>query len=136
LVCQITLKEITKKDEKFLYDLLKQRKTNENISHKKMPTFKEHQKFMLKKPYFSWYVIFNSNKKIGSAYLSHQNEIAIWFKKELENKTLYNNVLKLILEKNPRNRYLVNINPNNKKLIKYYTKNNFKLIQYTYELIR
>ena len=135
MVYPITLKEITKKDEKFLYDLLKQRKADENISHKKMPTFKEHQKFILRNPYFSWYVIFNSNKKIGSAYLSHQNEIAIWFKKEFENKTLYDNVLKLILEKNPRNRYLVNINPNNKKLIKYYTKNDFKLIQYTYEII-
>jgi len=130
----IIFKKVTKKDEKFLYDLLKQRKSNQSISHKKMPSLKEHQKFISGKPYFSWYIIYLSSRKIGSAYLSYQDEIAIWFKKEFENKIFYDAALKLILEKNPRNRYLVNLNPNNKKLINYYTKNNFNLIQYTYEL--
>ena len=36
--------------------------------------------------------------------------------------------------KHPRKRFLININPKNKKLKKIIEKNHFKLIQHTYEL--
>jgi hypothetical protein len=35
---------------------------------------------------------------------------------------------------NPKKQYLANVNPKNKKSIKFFKKNNFKILQYTYEL--
>jgi len=43
-------------------------------------------------------------------------------------------VLKLIMKKNPKSRYLANINPKNKKSIIFFKRNGFHLAQHTYEL--
>ena len=75
---QIKLTAVTKNDALFLYDLLKERKPNVNISHEKMPTYVQHIKFIESKPYSKWYIIKFGNKKIGSVYLSKQNEIGIF----------------------------------------------------------
>ena len=40
----------------------------------------------------------------------------------------------ILMKKNPRKRYLANVNPNNKKLISFWKKNNFSLVSYSYEL--
>ena len=45
-----------------------------------------------------------------------------------------NKALELLVEKNPQERYLANVNPKNSNSIKFFKKNNFKLIQYTFEL--
>ena len=42
----IILKSVTGNDFNFLYELLSDRKPNENISHKKMPTFPQHKKLV------------------------------------------------------------------------------------------
>ena len=131
----INLKSVSKSDYEFLYDLLNQRKTNENISHKKMPTFNEHVKFISSKPYSKWYIIRLNNTNVGSIYLTHLNEIGIHVIKEVRGKNIAKKALELVMIKNPKSRYLANINPKNKKSIKFFTKNGFKLIQYTYELI-
>ena len=52
---------VSKSDFRFLYDLLKERTSSTNISHKKMPTYKEHVKFVNSKPYAKWYVIHFQN---------------------------------------------------------------------------
>ena len=67
---QLSLKLVTNSDGKFLFDLLKERDSRANISHKKMPTYVEHTKFIKSKPYSKWYIIFKSKQKIGSIYLS------------------------------------------------------------------
>jgi len=130
----INLKLISEKDHKFLYELLKEREPSMNISHKKMPTFNEHVNFVLSKPYSKWYIILQGIKKIGTIYLSKQNEIGLFLKKEFNIANIKKVVLKLMIEKNPKKRYLANVNPKNKELIKFFKKNNFKLLQYTYEL--
>ena len=131
---KLCVKLITKSDFRFLYDLLSYRKPTENISHKKMPTYRLHEKFIKSKPYSKWYIIVFNNQKIGSVYLSKMNEIGIHLKdKKYENQ--FGQIISIIKKKNPRSRYLVNINPKNKALTKIIKKNNFKLIQHTYELI-
>ena len=131
---KLYIKHITKSDFRFLYELLSHRKTTENISHKKMPTYRLHEKFIKSKPYSKWYVIVFNNQKIGSVYLSKMNEIGIHLKdKKYEGQ--FGEIISIIKKKNPRLRYLVNINPNNNALRKTIKKNNFKLIQHTYELI-
>ncbi len=131
---KINLKLVNKTDHEFLYDLLKHRDQNVNISHKKMPSFKEHIKFVKSNPYSMWYIIKQNNEKIGSIYLSKQNEIGLFMKNNVQGQNIGTKALKLLILKNPKKRILANINPKNKKSIKFFEKNGFKLIQYTYEL--
>ena len=54
---RIKLTKITNSDARFLYLLLMERDPKTNISHRKMPTYNEHRKFIASKPYKAWYVI-------------------------------------------------------------------------------
>ena len=130
----INLKPVIKSDIRFLYNQLKERDSTVNISHKKMPTYAEHSKFILSNPYSKWYIIMNKNKKIGNIYLTKTNEIGIFILKSNENKGIGKIVLEKIIKMNPRSRYLANVNPKNKRSIDFFKKNGFRLIQYTYEL--
>jgi len=132
----IKLKKIDKNDYQFLYDLLLERDNVVNISHKKMPTFEKHIKFVNSKPYLLWKIIYHDNIKSGSVYLTKQNEIGIFVKKEFQDEKIGSIVLKLIVKENGSGRYLANINPNNKKSIKFFKNHKFKLIQHTYEFIK
>lgn len=127
------LRIVTNSDIEFLYDLLKDRDPSANISHKKIPTYTQHKKFVLSKPYSKWYIIEYNKNKVGSVYLSKQNEIGIFLNKEFQCLGLAHEALKQIMKKNPRKRFLANVSPNNKKSMKFFIQNNFKLIQYTYE---
>ena len=131
---EIKFKEVGKSDIKFLYQHLKERDPITRISHKKMPTFSQHEKFVLSHPYTKWYIIFQKNKKIGSVYLTEMNEIGLFLKKDVQGKGLGQKSLELLMKLNPRNRYLANVNQNNKNSIKFFKKNKFKQIQNTYEL--
>ena len=130
----IKLRQVKKSDCVFLYNLLKEREPRVNISHKMMPSFAQHEKFVLSKPYFKWYIIEDSEKEVGSVYLTKNDEIGIFLKKDLQGKGIGFNVLKLLIEKNPRTRYLANVSPKNKKSIEFFKNNGFKLIQHTFEL--
>ena len=130
----LSLIKVSKSDLQFLYNLLKQRDPIVNISHIKMPTYKEHKNFVLSKPYSKWYIIKYGKQKVGSAYITDLNEIAIHIKKVMKKKKFEKQVLKLIMEINPKSRYLANVSPKNKKLIDFFINNGFKLIQHTYEL--
>ena len=44
---EIVLKDVKKSDSLFLHKLLSERKSYENISHKKNPTFAKHLKFII-----------------------------------------------------------------------------------------
>ena len=129
----ISLKSVTNSDIKFLFDLLKERDLRVNISHKKMPTYNEHTKFIKSKPYSKWYIILKSKQKIGSIYLSKNDEIGIFLSKKFQGKNVGNFVLNELMKKNPRKRFLANVNPKNKKSMEFFKKNGFKLIQYTFE---
>ena len=129
----ISLKSVTNSDVKFLFDLLKERDPRVNISHRKMPTYSQHTKFIKSKPYSKWYIILKSKQKIGSIYLSKNDEIGIFLSKKFQGKNVGNFVLNELMGKNPRKRFLANVNPKNKKSISFFKNNNFKLIQYTFE---
>ena len=132
---KINLIEVNLSDAKFLYELLKSRDDIVNISHKKMPSFSEHKLFILSNPYSKWYIVNSGRKKIGSVYLSKQNEIGIFLKHEFRGMGLGKIILDLIIKQNPRDRYLANVNPKNKNSQFFFKTNGFKMIQYTYELV-
>ena len=131
---EIKFKEVDQSDIKFLYQHLKERDPITRISHKKMPTYVEHEKFVRSHPYTKWYIIFHKNKKIGSIYLTEMNEIGLFLKKDVQGKGLGQKSLELLMKLNPRNRFLANVSPKNKKSTQFFKKNKFKLIQHTYEL--
>ena len=132
----VKLRQVNSTDVKFLYNLLKERSPEDNISHKKIPTYIEHVKFIKSKPYTNWYIIYGNKKKIGTIYLSKQDEIGIFLKKDCQNKGVGKIAMNLLISKNTRSRYLANISPKNKKSKKFFKKQGFKLIQYTYELTK
>ena len=129
-----TIRLVKESDFRFLFNLLKQRDRRTNISHKKMPTYYEHVKFVKSKPYSKWYIIQKSKIKIGSIYLSKNNEIGIFMNERFQREGIATKALELIINKNPRSKYLANVNPKNLRSAKFFKKNKFKLIQHTYEL--
>ena len=132
----VKLKNVTRSDFSFLYNLLDQRNPIANISHKKMPTYEQHVKFCISRPYSKWYVILHNNQKIGSIYLSNQDEIGIFIINSMQGKGIGKRALKLLMKYNPRLRFLANISPKNKESMEFFTNSGFKLIQYTYELAK
>ena len=127
---------IKESDYQFLYDLLLQRNSDANISHKKMPTYEEHVKFVRSQPYSKWYIIEIDGERVGSIYLTNQNEVGIFVEERSHAKGIGSNALNVLIDQNPGLRYLANINPKNKKSIDFFEKSGFVLIQYTYELLK
>ncbi len=134
-ISSISLRIVRDSDSKFLFELLKERDPRANISHRKMPSYNEHLKFIKSKPYTKWYVILKSKDRIGSIYLSKNDEIGIFLSKKYQGKNIGNDALAELIQKNPRERYLANVNPKNKKSSVFFKNNNFKLIQHTYEMM-
>ena len=132
---EIILREVTKSDCEFLYELLKKREPLASISHKKMPSYEEHVKFVLSKPYSKLYVVEYKNQKVGSAYISKQDEIGICVVKEFQGKGIDKKTTWLLMKKNPRSRYLANVAPENHILQEFFKKLGFRGLQYTYEII-
>ena len=116
---KLILKQVTHDDIKFLYQILSERPRTVNISHKTMPSFYKHSKFVKSNPYVKWYVI----------HLILDSNL-----QQLTSK-LKDEILTSIIKQNPHIRYIVNLNPKNKKGIEFYKKRGFKLVQYSYELL-
>jgi len=136
------------KDAEFLFDLLKERDSRANISHKKMPTYSSHVKFIESKPYKKWYVVYliefisksqppKTNKtKVASIYLSKNDEIGIFVLKKFQGKDIGKFALFELIKRNPRKRYLSNVSPKNKKSMKFFENNGFKHIQQKFEFTK
>ena len=118
----IEIKPVKQSDIRFLYNQLKERDSKINISHRVMPSYAEHSRFVLSKPYSRWYIIFHNNKKIGNVYLTRLNEIGIFVLKSIKIKGIGNIVLKEVMKKNPRPRYLANVSPRNSKSSEFFKK--------------
>ena len=130
----IKLNQVTKNDTLFLYDLLKNKDPNANISHKKMPSYDEHVKFVMSKPYTNWYIIEYDKKNVGAIYLSKQDEIGISINNDYEYDQIAETALKLLMKLNPRKRYLANVSPKDKNSQKFLLKNGFTGLEYVYEM--
>ena len=93
---EINFHVIKESDYRFLYELLTQRRQAANISHKKMPTYEEHVKFVRSRPYSKWYIINVNGEKAGSIYLTKQNEIGIHLFRIFEDSQRYQDIIKKI----------------------------------------
>lgn len=116
-----------------LYDLLRERDETINISHKRMPSWDEHIRFVESAPYEAWYLICDPDP-LGSIYLSRQNEIGVFVFKEYQGLGYGRRAIKALMEKHGKRRYLANINPRNERSANLFASLGFNLIQHTYEL--
>ena len=132
----IKLNQVTKNDTLFLYDLLKNKDPNANISHKKMPSYDEHVKFVMSKPYTNWYIIEYDKMKVGAIYLSKQDEIGISVSNDYEYDQIVKPALKLLMKLNQRKRYLANTSPKDVRSQEFLLKNGFTGLEYVYEMIK
>jgi RimJ/RimL family protein N-acetyltransferase len=129
------------------YRLLKERPAEANISHTTMPTFEQHQAYLLSNPYQAWYAIVDEDAQtgqfVGAILLTKRNEIGIGILKEHRRKGYARAAVSLIMRMHDpapaipgerRGSFLANINPDNHASIWLFTSLGARLIQYTYEL--
>lgn len=121
-----------------LYELLKDR-TN-NISHKDMPNFYEHKKFVKNNPYKVWYLVYNENKAIGTFYIKYDNSIGL--KLSIQESFIVGLIIKYIkfnykpeqaIASEVSSYFYCNVANKNKELIKVLTDLELKPIQISYK---
>ena len=72
---EISFKKVEYEDIYELYKLLKNREFN--ISHKKLPSYDEHKKFVQSNPYKEWYLIYQNSEVLGTFYIQFDNSIGL-----------------------------------------------------------
>ena len=124
-----------------LFKILKERKINSSISHKNLPTYKEHKKFVLSIPYRYWLLIRRVNINLGSVFVSRNNEISINLLEN--NETTYVEVLNFVINNfkplkaipSKRNsNFILNISPKNKFVLNILKKFKTEKVQETYKI--
>lgn len=127
---------VTLKDASFLFDLLYERPTYVNISHKEMPTYDAHCAHIKSKPYSEWYIIRSDEMtSFGTIYLSHQNEVAVFITRKYQRLGIGLQAAHWMINRHPKYRLLANISPNNLIAKRFMEKLGWKHIQMTYERV-
>jgi RimJ/RimL family protein N-acetyltransferase len=121
-------------DVSFLYELLKERPADANISHRSMPTYPQHVAFVRSNPYNAWYLVQANGVNVGSVYITKLDEIGVFILAAQQRKGYAEAAVKLMMEMVPRPRYLANVAPVNLRSHALFTKLGGKQIQITYEL--
>jgi RimJ/RimL family protein N-acetyltransferase len=120
-------------DIMLLWKLLNERKPEQSISHKYMPTWDEHCAFVYSYPYSAWFIIEDTGFLVGACYVTKHDEIGIGILDEYQGKGYGKAAVKEIIRLRC-GRLLANINPANTRSIRLFESLGFKQIQATYEL--
>lgn len=114
-----------------LFTLLGERTKQQSISHKGMPSYFDHVKFVRSNPYKVWYLIEAGGKVVGSTYISKLNELGIFIFKEHFGNGYATAALKrvMLMHEGP---FLANINPENTASLALFKSLGFDLLQVTY----
>jgi RimJ/RimL family protein N-acetyltransferase len=123
-----------------LYDLLAEREPHQNISHKVMPTWEGHCKFVASKPYLAWYLIeINPSPtvtppvNVGAVYLTRQREVGLFIFKAQRSNGYGKQALAELRLKHP-GKLLANIAPENQRSQRFFQAQGFRHIQNTYTI--
>ncbi len=137
-----TFESVTPTDDqiKILYDILSSRV--HSISHARIPSFADHQKFVSAHPYRAWYLIFISYECVGSVYVNTDNTIGLNVKEGKVSDCLIPALNFIKQNHRPlspidsiRNKnFTTNVPPSNIELIKELEKANSKVLQITYSI--
>lgn len=133
-VALVSVYRLPKAAPAILYELLEERDPHVNISHRGMPTWKQHIRFIARRPYDAWYVIKSGPDYVGAVYLTTMNEIGIGILARWYGRGYGPAAIRALMRKHPRERFLANINPRNAKSIGMFGDMGFRIIQQTFEL--
>lgn len=124
-----------------LYALLSERTPEQSISHKGMPSWDEHCRFVESAPYADWCLIdcegeCSGPKRygdiVGAIYLTAANEIGVSVFRDYQCLGIGAAAVKLFMAKHGSRRYLANVNPANEASKALWRKLGFNLLQETY----
>ena len=133
----------TKGADKHLYEMLRERDGHVSISHRDMPTWAQHRRFVASKPYREWYLIVVSGEVVGQVYATKLNEIGVGVLSQFRRKGYASQAIAALLEKMdplpaiPAQRwgqFLANINPKNAASIALFEGLGFRHVQNTFAL--
>jgi RimJ/RimL family protein N-acetyltransferase len=127
----------------FLYALMKERKPESVIAHRKLPRFEEHQAFMALKLYRAWCLVEVDGKRVGAVTLTPNNEVGVFVLREFQRKGYARAALQELMRAYqplpaiPTVRpghFVANVNPANQASIALFTSLGGRHIANTYEL--
>lgn len=127
----VRLREVNKWDYEYLYELLKEKTPEQNISHKELPSYEDHVAFNEAKPYIQDFIIVVYGDRVGRVYITKQDEIGIHIGKAHRKNGYASEVVDMLMQK--RKLILANISPKNKASIKFFEKKGFTPLQITYK---
>lgn len=107
-----------------LFKLLSERRPNESISHRAMPTWTEHCAFVRSRPYRTWYLVEVGGVAVGATYLTMQHEIGIGILRDHQRNGYAREAVQRLMALHP-GRFLANINPANEASIALFRKLGF-----------
>lgn len=116
----------------FLYDLLAERTPEQSISHKALPTWDEHVRFVGSRPYRGWHLIAEGGYLRGAIYLTSRREIGVGIFRDQQRKGHARAAVLELMRLHP-GRFLANVNPKNEASRKLWESLGFNLLQVTYE---
>lgn len=132
--------------EEVLYDLLKERPPEANISHREMPTIEQHVAFVRSCPYVAWYLVQNwpttyeasvfekhVTAWLGAVYLTKASEIGIFIFKQYQRHGFAREAVRLLRERH-RVPLFANVAPMNLRSHEFFRSLGWRAIQTTYEL--
>lgn len=118
--------------ERFLYELLQERRPEESISHRRMPSAREHAHFVRNHPYRNWWIIVHDDVPVGAAYVTQAFEVGIGIKRRHQGKGYGKAAVGQIMAMYPKQELLANINPANERSARMFEALGFKMVQHTY----
>ena len=128
------------------WQLLEERPAEASISHRQiqMPTWKQHEDYVLNHPYVAWYAILNDDSiAVGTVLLTKHNEIGIAILLAYQRNGYAREAISEIMRMHDpapakpgerRGTFLANVNPNNQASIALFKSLGGRLIQFTYEM--
>ena len=109
----VKLRSVDEIDAEFLYDMLKERDSTVNVTHKKLPTFTEHLKFIKSSPYDAWYIILANTRKVGHIFIDSEDRIGWFITKEYKGLGFVVPAFEELKKLQKREKCLGKINPKN-----------------------
>jgi len=109
----VKLKEVTEEDAKFLYEMLKERDSIINVTHKKLPSFAQHLQYIKSQPYDAWYIILVESKKVGHIEIFSDDRIGWFLKKEFKGFGFVIPAFEELKKLHKREKYIGKVNPKN-----------------------
>lgn len=129
----------------FLYELLRERSVERddyvNISHRKLPTWAEHLRFIRSRTFRAWYLIEVEGEFVGYVSLTKLNEIGTIIMRARRGNGYGTHGVRLLMEKHkpwpavPSVRiagFIANVHPKNRRSVSMFKSLGFRLVQETY----